>query len=375
MKDIGIVVCNYNKKDDVLKCVESILESELDGISYDVTVVDNASTDCSAEALEQRFSDRITVIRNKENLGGSGGFCTGLRHVMGSDYEYIMCVDNDVLFDRDAIRELHDFLEKHPETGMAGSKILVMDDPERIQTYGAMIDYEKYRFKDLYEREPDRDDLPEYVYCDYVPACSLIARKSAVEKVGLMPEENFIYWDDMEWGVRFNLAGYKVAAVSASKIWHRGGGIGSASSGTFTKYYSLRNRIRFFLKYLKEDARRDFAEKILDEVYRSVVGSGLKGDTGMAETVIYALDDAVHDVTGKAADYKILERRPDNRLDRIMKGKAGLGLVYHGEERALRVLLTNFQRKQMDYTVTLYTNGFPEPDKSLSDLCVNISLR
>lgn len=341
MKDIGIVVCNYNKKDDVLNCVRSILDSNLSDISYDVVVVDNGSADGSADALEGFFSNQITILRNQENLGGSGGFCTGLRHVMKSDYEYIMCVDNDVLFDKDAIRNLRAFMEEHHEVGMAGAKILIMDDPKRLQMFGCMIDYENYKVRDIHEHELDSSELPEYLYCDYVPACALIARKKAVEEVGLMPEENYIYWDDMEWGVRFNLAGYKVACVGQAKVWHRGGAKNPVT--TFPKYYFMRNRILFFLKYLPAEKIECFAKKILDEAYRSIIASRLKGDYGMAETIVYAVDDAIHGAVGKAAAYKILPRKKDERLKNILKDRDKIDICYDGDLAALGFILMNLK--------------------------------
>lgn len=74
MNPIGVVICNYNKKDFVLQCVQSVLESKEK--NFDIYVVDNASSDGSAEALKKAYGNRITVIENKENLGGSGGFNT-----------------------------------------------------------------------------------------------------------------------------------------------------------------------------------------------------------------------------------------------------------------------------------------------------------
>lgn len=157
---------------------------------------------------------------------------------------------------------------------MAGSKVLFMDDPDRIQAMGAMIDYKKYSVTDLYHYSLDDGTVNEAIYCDYVPACSLMVKTEALHKTGLMPEENFIYYDDMDWGVRFNLAGYKVAAVPSAKVWHKGGG--KVSGTTFNKYYMFRNRICFFMKYLKNEEKESFARYILDELYRSVCACYLK---------------------------------------------------------------------------------------------------
>ena len=77
MKNIGIVVCNYNKKDYVLNCLKSLFEQTIN--DFDIYVVDNASTDGSAEAIKEKFGRQLILIENDENLGGSGGFNVGLR--------------------------------------------------------------------------------------------------------------------------------------------------------------------------------------------------------------------------------------------------------------------------------------------------------
>ena len=83
VKQTGIVVCTYNKKDYVERCVQSIFDSH--ATDYDVIVVDNASTDGTVEMLKDVFGERITLLCNEENLGGSGGFNTGLRYALEQD--------------------------------------------------------------------------------------------------------------------------------------------------------------------------------------------------------------------------------------------------------------------------------------------------
>lgn len=304
MKELGIVICNYNKEDYIVNCIKSVLASSFD--SYDVYVVDNASTDGSVDRIREEFGDRVTLLVNQENKGGSGGFNTGLRKALESDYKYIMLLDNDIVMDKEAVKELYQFLEGHAEVGMVGSKVYFMDYPDRIWGYGSMINFDKYVQEDNYKNYTDSSDIPETLCCDYVAACSLMVRTDAVRKVGIMPEKNFIYWDDMEWGYRFNQAGYKVAVWGRSKIWHKAGGRNAGN--TFINYYMWRNRIRFFIKFLPLEKAEHFAEYILSDMYRLIYSCNLKNETNIIKSVMYAFDDAIHDVAGKAADYKILKR-------------------------------------------------------------------
>ena len=101
MNPIGVVICNYNKKEFVLQCIQSVLESKVH--NFDVYMVDNASTDGSAEAVRKNYGEQVTILENKENLGGSGGFNTGLRVVRDKGYSYFMCLDDDASVDENAI--------------------------------------------------------------------------------------------------------------------------------------------------------------------------------------------------------------------------------------------------------------------------------
>lgn len=194
MKEIGIIVCNYNKAQYVVKCVESILNSSFKDV--DIVVVDNASTDDSIEQLHI-FQNRIQVIQNKENIGGSGGFNTGLSLLLKREYKYIMLIDNDVVLEQEAIEALYNFMEREKEVGLAGAKIMKMDQPDYLQEMGAMIDYNCLGVTPFFAGEKDREDIPDIVYCDYVPACALIARVEAIKKLALC--QKVISFTGMIW--------------------------------------------------------------------------------------------------------------------------------------------------------------------------------
>ena len=223
-----------------------------------------------------------------------------------------------------------DFLK----VGIVGSKVYFMDYPKQIWGYGGNIDWQQYLHRDQYKNCIDGVSIPEVSYCDYVAACSLMTRTDAIREVGLMPEENFIYWDDIEWGYRFNEAGYKVAVYGKSMIWHKAGGRNAGN--TFIHYYMWRNRIRFFLKILSKEKKKQFAETILKEMFQMIYSVNLKGETNIVKTLMYAFDDAVHGICGKAAEGKILPRpKVCNRL-KLMLGKAESVIIkFNGDMEGL----------------------------------------
>ena len=179
MKRVGAVICNFNKKEDVLNCIQSVLESKY--TDYDLYVVDNASSDGSAEAIREKYGSQVTVLVNAENLGGSGGFNTGLRKALEKGYEYLYCLDNDVLVDENAMGELVAFLDTHPDSGMAGSRVYHMENPGVIQQFGQIVDFKDYCTEAKFLGKTDADGIPDVEYSDAVAACSLMVRKSLID--------------------------------------------------------------------------------------------------------------------------------------------------------------------------------------------------
>ena len=310
MKRVGITICNYNKKEMVCDCIRSVLEQNYR--DFDLYVVDNASTDGSAREIRKRFPEGLTLLCNYENLGGSGGFNTGLRKMCEQDYEYLMCVDNDALLDEDAVGELVAFLDAHPECGMAGSKIYHLERPEIVQNFGQAVDFDYFCTEAYYLGRVEDGSMPEFVYADAVPACSLMVRRSVVNEIGLLPEENFLYWDDTEWGYLCNLAGHKVASVGASKACHAMGAK-KEDVNTFPTYYAC-NWIRFFMKFTPREKWVDMAGYFLSSIYEVEFWGNYNEVYSKANTVMAAYDDAIHGVTGKAGPDRIFEMDQDENF-------------------------------------------------------------
>lgn len=302
MKKIGIVICNYNKEDAVLDCIQSILESKF--TDYDLYVVDNGSTDNSVRRIKEIYPAKLTLLENRENLGGSGGFNTGLKEAYKKGYPYLMCVDNDALLDENAIGSLYNFLENHSEAGMAAAKVYHLEAPEYIQQFGQKIDFKNFCTEVYYYNETEDGSMPEYLYVDSAAACSLMVRRSIIDKIGFMPEENFLYWDDTEWCYRCNLSGYKVASVGKAKALHAMGAKNEVVN-TFPTYYAWRNWIVFFARHTKNEDLGRMAETFLDSLFQVTYEGLHTGCENRTRTVMLAYDDAIHGIMGKAGKNRI----------------------------------------------------------------------
>lgn len=219
--NLGIIICNFNKKEYLQGCLSSLYESDFDNLTYEIIVVDNASTDDSVQFVQDNYRE-ITLLENEENLGGSGGFDRGIRYAIDKNYKYVALLDNDILLEENTIINLIKHIEQNPKVGVVGSKICTMDNPEVLQEMGSFIDFETtFNIQTPLKSHIDNDQLPEVVVCDYVPACCLVTTNKVLNKVGSFDTKHFIYWDDMDWCTRVKKAGYEVHAINSSRVFHK----------------------------------------------------------------------------------------------------------------------------------------------------------
>ena len=307
MKCIGIVICNYNKSDFVIKCIRSVLESNWK--NFDIYVVDNASTDASVKRIQQVYPGCVTLLQNKSNLGGSGGFNTGIRRVLEADYEYLMCLDNDVLIDADAVEALYTFLQEHPKVGMVGAKVYHAQAPEYIQQFGLEIDFDHFCARTLYADVLDTEAIPEIVYCDTVAACAVMTPVRVIREIGLLPEDNFLYWDDMEWGYRIKLAGYQVAAYAGARVLHEMSAKAHGSS-SFASYYHWRNAFHFFMRFTSKDRWDTMSILLLSTLFKTVYECMYCGKHEVARTICLPIRMQLRESEGRRRKGKSCHRKP-----------------------------------------------------------------
>ena len=113
-----------------------------------------------------------------------------------------------------------------------------------------------------------------------------------------MPEDNFIYWDDMEWGYRIKLAGYRVVTLAEAKALHQMGA-NTKKENTFINYYMWRNRTNFFMRFTPEAQMEAMSVKVLGAVFDAMYESMFREEHNVRQTISYAFYDALAGVRGK----------------------------------------------------------------------------
>ena len=288
--DTAVVICAWNRREDLLKCLASIASGH--ERPDEVIVVDNASVNGTASAVRQHFPD-VRLIVNAENLGGSGGFNTGLRRLLSERRaRHVWLLDSDVTVAPGALAALRAEVAKNPSTAIVGSLILRRDAPDTVQELGARIDFDTFEYDLLYKDHPMSTVAPQAVNVNYVPACSLLVNLEKASHVGLMDEGYFLYFDDIDWCTRMKRAGYRVIATPASRVWHREGGRNRASN--LPVYYWWRNAFHFFMQGVGSSSDADaFLRVFLKRAFVAMVVSRRMEKPNSYRTLVSAIWDAL----------------------------------------------------------------------------------
>ncbi|TXL03909.1 hypothetical protein BMR09_13870 [Methylococcaceae bacterium CS3] len=311
---ILIIIVTWNKKEYVIDLLNSLSVINFPREQLDILVIDNASNDGTVEALEAQFDD-IEIIRNAENIGGTGGFNTGLAWAFDqpdSRYDYLWLLDNDVVVHKNALSELVTVLEENSETAIAGSTMMQLDYPWRINEMGAFVDQQNgtlvfnrhYEEISNWQGTPiddllveDADLSQQLMHCqpvmdvDYVAAASLLIRAPVARQAGLWMDF-FIHFDDVEWCLRIGKAGHRVAVSAKSLIWHLSA---AAKVPNWILYYDNRNILYLLAKHSGDIAVNNAIRNILKKtLYYKLIG---KAD--LAELHLQAISDFEQGLTGK----------------------------------------------------------------------------
>ncbi|MGB7721730.1 MAG: glycosyltransferase family 2 protein, partial [Bryobacteraceae bacterium] len=219
---ISVVVVNWNRKELLRACLASLARQT--GVEFETIVVDNGSTDGSAEMAEREFGRR--VIRNPENRGFCAANNQGIAVARG---EFIALLNNDAEAEPGWLAALERACSGRADVGMAASKVLVWEDPGRIDKVGHLI------FPDGQNRgrgsgTEDRGQYDREEEVLWPDGCAAMYRKRMLERIGGFDEDFFAYGDDAELGLRARIAGWKCVYTPRAVVrHHRGSTLGKDS--------------------------------------------------------------------------------------------------------------------------------------------------
>jgi GT2 family glycosyltransferase len=220
--DISVAVVNWNRRGYLRACLTSLAAQR--GADFEVIVVDNGSSDGSVEMARSEFG--VRVIANAANLG----FCAANNQAFAAARgQFVALLNNDAEAAPDFLANLRSAFDAAPDIGMAAAKVLVWEDPRRIDKVGHLI-YPDGQNRGRGTGEIDAGQYDRVEECLWPDGCAAMYRKVMLDEIGGFDEDFFMFADDAELGLRGRIAGWRCLYMPAAVVrHHRGASLGAGS--------------------------------------------------------------------------------------------------------------------------------------------------
>ena len=257
--DVTVSIVNWNTADELRGCLKSVISQD-SSVNFETIVVDNASSDASADMVISDFGDRVKLIRNSANVGFGAAHNQAIKLSRG---RHVLLLNPDCrLLSGDVLGRMVRFMDESPDVGMLGPKMLNPDgtlqySARRFPTMFAAV----FRHTLLGRLFPDNRFVREYMMTDWdhaqttdvdwLSGSALMVRRETFKDIGLLDERFFMYCEDVDWCKRAHESGWRVVYFPLVSVSHR---IGSASDQNPIEM--IKQHHNSMMKYfLKHDAR------------------------------------------------------------------------------------------------------------------------
>jgi hypothetical protein len=229
MPDLSIVIITRDNKKVLGECVSSVI-GNTHASTYEIIVVDNDSSDGTPSFIKEKFPS-VVLLSNNKNVGFSRANNRGLKAAKG---RYSVILNDDTYLKDDAFSSLKDHMDKNPDAGICGPKLLNPDGS--LQRQGSLLSALAWR-----SSQPRRVGM-------VIGACMFI-RMSVISRIGLFDENLFFYNDDMDLCRRANKAGFKVVYFPSARVYHYGGFSAKKQANKFLMVEGYRGGLYYCKKH------------------------------------------------------------------------------------------------------------------------------
>jgi len=207
---VFVVVLNYNGKDTIKNCLESVFYS--DYRNFEVVIVDNDSKDGSFEIARKIFP-KFHFIKNEKNIGFSSGNNIGIRFALEKMADYVFLLNNDASLEKDTLTRM----VKEAETKDSGIfSPVVYDRNGNVWFSGGKIKW--FSMKSVHQNKLPKDPSPYLT--EYISGCAMLIKKEVFKKAGLFSEDYFLYYEDADFCLRARKEGFECVVVPNAKVTH-----------------------------------------------------------------------------------------------------------------------------------------------------------
>lgn len=249
---VSVVIVNYNGEEYIKNCIESIGKVNYDSKKLEIVVIDNGSKDNSVNLIRANFP-QVKLITNKKNIGFAPAVNMGAKEATG---KYIAIINNDIVVDKNWLIELVKAVSGNTEVVCAGSKVLNADGT-KIDFVGGMVNFEGKGFQIDYGKPLSEDIHNQQMYYLFANGSSMLVDREVFLEADGFDEDFFAYYEDVDFGWRLWVLGYKVVFVPTSIVYHVHHGTSKAFSEDKLRFLKERNSLySVFKNYDDENLAR-----------------------------------------------------------------------------------------------------------------------
>ena len=258
--NVIISILHYEKTQDTLECLNSVLRSNLEGIEIRTYVLDNGSSEKLVIDSKKYSQIGLVVLRSDKNTGFTGGHNLIYEKIQDMNFDYLLLLNNDSLLSEDCLKKLIKGSKKElvgavvPKIYFTKGKEFHKDrykesEKGKVIWYaGGLIDWDNVQSIHRGVDEVDVGQYDESCEINFATGACLLIKKEVIKKVGLFDERYFLYYEDADLSMRIVKSSFRILYYPEAYMWHNNAG--SSSSGSeLHDYYLTRNRLIFGMKY------------------------------------------------------------------------------------------------------------------------------
>lgn len=262
---VFVVIPNWNGADMLENCLNSLIAQTQ---KHQIIIVDNGSTDNSLDLIN-KYND-ISLIKNSKNLGFTGGVNPGMQYALDNDAFAIALFNNDAVADKRWLEVLCKELKNNPKIGIATPKIM-LEDKIHLDSTGDFYSVYGIPFPRGRNQE-DKNQFDQKTQVFGASGGASLYRAAMLKQIGLMDDNFFAYYEDVDLSFRSQLAGWNVKYCPESVVYH---GLSKTSSkmGDFTRYHSIKNFLIVYTKNMPAKLCWKYLPKFLYQFSRTTIRS------------------------------------------------------------------------------------------------------
>lgn len=251
MKRVSIITVNFNQP-AVTEALLASIYSDMPEMDIEIIVVDNGSDQNVVPGWQTKYPD-IVFIRSDVNLGFAGGNNLAVAQAKG---DYLFFVNNDTEFTPGLVETLTNALNQNESIGMVSPKIRYFDQPDMLQYMGyTPMNYVTARNRCIGQFETDKGQYDNLTgETGYAHGAAMMVRRVCIEKAGLMAENFFLYYEELDWCDHIKKAGYQIWLITAALIYHKES-VSVGKNSALKEFFMNRNRILFIRRNAPFTAR------------------------------------------------------------------------------------------------------------------------